>query len=354
MKDCGFPPVSWTVPGRVRFSGGRRSVSHKARSDGGPRPGKPNHDTRIPFTIPDMNRSNRRFTRGRKLQVISLFAASACSGFLAVSASAQTPYPSASGEKLLFESSGAARLVEKVRSKSQGVMMEVFVKPGDTVKKGQLLGHTELDQTKLQLELAKNAYLSKANVESAKNQAEAWTVNREETEEAVRRRKMEPSRLDWASAMEKMYQASYENQLDAETTQQIQYDFWKDQYQKRFFRSPVDGVVAEVLVDVGKPVNFATHLFTIANDGTYSLPVRVPASVADAVSSEETVPVRSADGKAVCNARVDSVTEDPRENGMKVVRLLVKVSDFPAAVRSKLSGMKFDVLMPHADVASIQ
>lgn len=301
-----------------------------------------------------MNRSNRRFTRGRKLQVISLLAASACTVLLAGPASAQTTYQSASGERLLFESSGAAKLVDKVRAKSQGVMMEIFVKPGDSVKKGQLLGHTELDQTKLQLELAKNAYLTKSNVESARNQAEAWTVNREETEEAVRRRKMERTRLEWASAMEKMYQANYENQLDAETTQKIQYDYWKDQYEKRFFRSPVDGVVSEVLVDVGKPVNFGMHLFTIANEGTFSLPVRVPASVADAVSSEDTVPVRSADGKSVCNARVDSVSEDPRESGMKVVRLLVKGSDFPSAIRSKLSGMKFDVLMPHADVAVIR
>lgn len=299
-----------------------------------------------------MNRSNRRFTRGRKLQVISAIAATTL--FFQGFASAQTPYSSASGEKLLFESSAASRLVEKVRAKSPGIMMAVFVKPGDVVRKGQLLGHTELDNTKLQLDLAKHALLSKSNVESAKNQADAWTVNREETEEAVRRRKMESTRLEWASSMEKMYQASYEVQLDAETTQQIQYDYWKDQYDKRFFRSPVDGVVSEVLVDVGKPVNYGSHLFTIANDGTYSLPVQVPASVADAVSSEKSVPVRSADGKSVCDARVDTVTDDPRENGMKIVRLLVKAADLPPAVRPKLGGMKFDVLMPHADVASVQ
>ena len=56
------------------------------------------------------------------------------------------------------------------------------------------------------------------------SQAEAWTVAREETEEAVRRRKMDESRLDWAVAMEKMYHANYERQLDAEKTQQIQYE----------------------------------------------------------------------------------------------------------------------------------
>lgn len=291
----------------------------------------------------------RLFHCGRNLQVVSAIAAIHL--LAPAPASAQS---SASGEKLMFESSPAARLVEKVRAGSPGTMMAVFVKPGDVVRKGQLLGHTELDNTKLQLDLAKHALLSKSNVEAARNQADAWTVNREETEEAVRRRKMENSRLEWASSMEKMYQANYEVQLDAESTQQIQYDYWKDQYEKRFFRSPVEGVVSEVLVDIGKPVSYGTHVFTIANEGTYSLPVRVPASVADAVASEKSVPVRSSLGKSVCDARVDSVADDPRENGMKIVRLLVKAADLPISIRSKLGGMKFDVLLPHADVASVQ
>ena len=34
-------------------------------------------------------------------------------------------------------------------------------------------------------------------------------------------------------------------------------------YEKRFFRAPVDGIVTEVLVEVGKPVTIATHVFTI-------------------------------------------------------------------------------------------
>lgn len=296
----------------------------------------------------------RRFPRGRRSQVVAALAASLLYGLAPGPASAQTTYHSASGEKLLFESSAASRLVEKVRAQSQGVMMAVFVKPGDVVRKGQLLGHSELDNTKLQFDLAKHAWQSKSNVEAAKNQADAWSVNREETEEAVRRRKMEDTRLEWASAMEKMYQANYEVQLDTEATQQIQYDYWKDQYDKRFFRAPVDGVVTEVLVEVGKPANLGAHLFTVANDGTYSLPVRVPAPVAAAAASEKSVPVRSADGKSVGNAQVDSVADDPRESGMKIVRLLVKGADFPAAVRAKLSGMKFEVLMPHADVASAQ
>lgn len=296
-----------------------------------------------------MKGSNHRFHSLRRLFGISPATAIIALGCaFPEGADAQAPYQTQAGEMVVFETAGACRVVEKVRSATQGVMCAVFVKTGDTVKKGQLLGHTELDATKLQLDLARHTMTSKANVDAAQGQAEAWTVTREETEDAVRHRKMEETRLEWAIAMEKMYRANYEQQLDAENTQQIQYDYWKDQYEKRFFRAPVDGVVSEVLVEVGKPVNFATHVFTIRNDNTYAIPVAVPAPLAEAAVPDETLPVRSADGKAVSRARVDSVVDDPREAGRKIVRLLVKAADLPAATRANLMGMKFDVLLPQA------
>jgi biotin carboxyl carrier protein len=258
----------------------------------------------------------------------------------------RTPYQSGDEEMMMFQSAGAIRVMEKVRSACQGVMFSLYVKPGDPVSKGQLLGNAELDATKLQLDLAKHTMEAKANVDAAKGQSDAWTVTREETEEAVRRRKVEESRLDWAVAMERMYRATYEMQLDAENLQQIHYDYWKDQYDKRFFRAPVEGVVTDVLVDVGKPVTFGTHLFTISDDSSYILPVSVPAAIADAAVPNETVPVRAADGKSVSNAVVEGVSDDPRAVGHKIIRLLVKAADFPAAVRVGLKGMKFDVLLP--------
>ncbi len=270
-------------------------------------------------------------------------------GFCLPSAShGQTPYQTKSGEMLLCESAAASRAVEKVRSGTQGVMVAVFVKPGDVVRKGQILGHVELDATKLQLDLAKHTMDSKANVQAAEGQAEAWKVTREETEQAVRRRDAAESRLEWAIAMEKMHRGNYEVQLAAEDTQEIQYEYWKDQYEKRFFRSPLDGTVTETPVEVGKPVTYATHVFTVSNDNTYSLPVTVPAQIAEAAVPNQTVPVRSADGKSVTRAVVDSVIDNPAAAGSKIVKLLIQAADFPASVRPKLKGMKFDVLLPQA------
>lgn len=260
----------------------------------------------------------------------------------------QTPYQTKSGEMLLCESAAASRVVEKVRSGTQGVMVAVFVKPGDVVRKGQILGHVELDATKLQLDLAKRTMESKANVQAAEGQAEAWKVTREETEQAVRRRDAAQSRLEWALAMEKMHRGNYEVQLAVEDTQEIQYEYWKDQYEKRFFRAPLDGTITETPVDVGKQVTYATHVFTVSNENTYSLPVTVPAEIAEAAVPNQTVPVRSADGKSVSRAVVDSVIDNPAAAGSKIVKLLIQAADFPATVRPKLKGMKFDVLLPQA------
>ena len=224
------------------------------------------------------------------------------------------------------------------------------MKVGDPVHKGDILGHTELDSTKLQLDLAKRALDAKANVDAAEGQAEAWTVTREETEEQVGRRKAEKTRLEWALAMEKMYRANYEVQLENENVQQVQYDYWKGQYEKRFFKAPVDGVVSEVVVEVGKNVNFATHVFTISNDSAFAVPVIVPAPLAAVVSPNDKLPVRSADGKSVNHARVDSVIDNPRSTGEKIIKLLIDAADFPATTRANLKGMKFDVLLPQTAV----
>ena len=166
-------------------------------------------------------RLRRRFGTLRRIAAFGLFA------FSVDATHAQTPTPV--GDMLLCESAAASKVVEKIRSSAQGVIVETYVRVGESVKKGQILGHTDLDATKLQLDLAQHTMDAKGNVESAKGQAQAWSVNREETEEAVRRRKEEKSRLDWANAMEAMYKGNFDAQLEIENLQKIQYEYWNDQ-----------------------------------------------------------------------------------------------------------------------------
>ena len=247
---------------------------------------------------------------------------------------------------MLFESAGAARVLEKVRTESEGTVTRIFVKVGDSVVKGQVLGHFELDAAEHKLNLARHVLESRASLDAAQAQADSWTIAREETELQVRKRMSDESRLEWALAMERMYRANFEQKQEDEKAQKLEFDFCEDQFEKRHFRAPVDGVVTEVVAELGKRIGIANHVFTISNENAYSLPLIVPDALATAAVSEEVLPVRAADGKSIGKAKVDSVSDNPRSSGSKILRLLIKAADFPIFTRNQLMGMKFDVLLP--------
>jgi biotin carboxyl carrier protein len=224
--------------------------------------------------------------------------------------------------------------------------MEVFVKAGDPVKKGQILGHTELDATKYQLDLALFAVKHNANVSALEGQADAWKATREEAEEAVHKHKVDKSRLEWATGMEKFYRGNYEVQLEQLEAERIHCEYWQAQYDNRFFRSPMDGVVSEVRLEIGKQVTFGTHVFTVENNDSYVIPVAVPAELASGVATDGNLPIRAASNGYVSRGTVDSINEDPTSPGRKIIKLLVNDKDFPAKIGSTLMGTKFDVLLP--------
>jgi multidrug efflux pump subunit AcrA (membrane-fusion protein) len=249
-------------------------------------------------------------------------------------------------QKIIIESGGATQVAEKVRAKAPGVVVEIFVNVGDEVKKDQILGHTELDATKYQLDLARLALEGRGSIDSALGQADAWTANRQETEDAVRRRKVEKSRLEWATGMEQMYRGAYQAQLDKQKIQRVQYEYWQEQYDNRFFKSPVDGVVTEIKAEIGKKVDYATHLFTVGNEESYVLPVTVPEELAGGAVPGSTLPIRSTTGGYVGRGLVQSIISDPKSPGKKIVKLLLDERDVPASTSANLPGMKFDVLLP--------
>jgi len=263
-------------------------------------------------------------------------------------AAAQSFNSSALSKKLILESGAASQVCEKIRANSQGVVMAVFVKVGDPVKKGQALGHLELANTKYQLDLARQTLENKAALRAFKALADAWTATREETEEAVRKRAASEVRLQWASNMERYHQGNYEAQLEQKKIQRVQYEYWQQQYEARFFRAPVDGVVTEVLVDVGKKVDFGSHGFSVGNDDSYLVRVELPSELAGAVSAGEELPVRSMNGGDVARGIVQDILDNPKTVGGKIIKLLLRRGDFPSGAGSDLAGTKFDVLFPRS------
>ncbi len=249
-------------------------------------------------------------------------------------------------DKIIVESSEASQVREIVRSQTNGIVVAQFVKPGERVKKGQVLGHVEYSNPKYQMELAKLGAESSGPLESARGQAEAWEATRLETEQAVRRRQADKARLEWADAMQRKYQGDYQTQLESQKVRKLQYEFWQDQYDRCFFKSPVDGVVTEVRAPIGTQVTHATHLFTVASENTYLLPLTVPAELAANLAAGSTLPVRSTSDGFVARGIVESLTADPKAPGKMLIRLLLDDREVPFDSSSKVSGSKFDVLLP--------
>jgi biotin carboxyl carrier protein len=277
-----------------------------------------------------------------------LTAACAVSFLFAARVSGEAPILPTADALLRFESGAAARVIEKVRANRPGTVIEVFAKVGDTVKKGQVLGHTELDAVKMSKDMAQATMEAQGNVDEKFWQQKAWTIQREEAEEAVKRRQVPKSRLEWATSMEKMYEAMYRAQLEAEDLQKIQYEFYTQEYDARFFRAPVEGVVSEFLVAPGQGVNFATHVATVKNDAQLSVPVTLPVSLADSAMRAGTLLVRSPNGRAMIRAVVDSMVDDPAAPGeRKIAKLLINEADLPSIPGQKTEGVKFDVFVPN-------
>lgn len=250
--------------------------------------------------------------------------------------------------KVIVESGAASQVSEKVRAAAPGFLMAVLVKTGDTVKKGQVLGHMEIAPTKYQLDLARQTMENKASLRAFKALAEAWTATREETEEAVRRRSASDARLQWASNMERYHQGNYEAQLELKKIQRLNYEYWQQQYEARFFKAPVDGVVTDVLLDIGKKIECGTHVFSVGNEESYIVPVELPAALAATVSAGSGLPVRSVNGGDVARGLVQDILDNPGKAGGKIIRLLLRRSDFSPDGSSDLAGTKFDVLLPQA------
>lgn len=259
---------------------------------------------------------------------------------------AQNPSDIRSDGKVIIESGEATLVTEKVRASAPGTLVAIMVKVGDTVKKGRILGHTELTAAKYQLDLAKYALENTATLKAAEGQADAWQATRIETEQAARKRIVEKSRIDWAIGMEKFYRGNFEAQIENKKIQRVHYKYWQEQYEARFLRAPVDGVVSSILLEPGDKIDYATHVFTISNEHCYLVPISVPAKLIQRILANSILSIRSTQSLEVTRGKVDSIIDDPASPDKKIVRLLVRKVDMPPGANPTASGATFDVLLP--------
>lgn len=164
---------------------------------------------------------------------------------------------------------------EVVRAKRAGTVVALMVKPGDVVSKDQVMGHTELDAAKLNVDTARANLDATGTLDQMFWQYQAFTVAREETEDAVRKHTVAKSRLQYAINMEKWAKSQFEAQQDLKKVQKIQFEYHQNEYDARFFHAPADGVVTAVKVAVGQAVGIGTVVITVSNESAAPVPATV-------------------------------------------------------------------------------
>jgi len=158
----------------------------------------------------------------------------------------------------------AEQVAEVIRAKRAGILVALFVKPGDSVSKNQVLGHTELDAARLSVDTARANLEATGTLNQMFWQHQALVTTREEMEEAVHKRTAPKSRLQFAIAMEQSAKGQYQAQQEVKKVQKINLEHCLKEYESRFIHSPIDGVVSEVKVTLGQAVGIGAPVITVS------------------------------------------------------------------------------------------
>ena len=234
---------------------------------------------------------------------------------------------------------------EVVRARTSGVITNMFITVGQEVKKGQVLGHTYLVDTKYKLDQARLAWENNATLRALEAHADAWSVTREETKAKLRKREVAESRLDWAMHMERFHRSNYEAKLEQQEVNRLHVTYWEKQYEDCFITAPADGVVTTLNKDVGDAVGMAAHVCTIINEESFVVPVPVSAELAKMVSVGSNLPLRTSHDKQLTTGKVESIDRDPNDPKGKVIKVILGPEEVTSSQLPEVAGITFDVLL---------
>ena len=229
--------------------------------------------------------------------------------------------------------------VEKVKAQEAGVLTAIHVEVGESVQKNKVLGTLDDTRQRHAFEVAKLRSANKSMIQLADaevdlRKAELQEVNSNSRSGASQVKKAE-AQLDVSRAKLAMAHQNYQ-------LTQLDFKMAKEQLEKRQFRSPIDGVVIQILKTEGDSVASGAEVFVIANREKVQLGVSLPAAMAKALGVGATIPVRRQGSQLVQLAKIVSIVPDPK--GKKGEQLVNFVVNSPAGLTNPF-GIQYDVLM---------
>ena len=240
--------------------------------------------------------------------------------------------------------------VTELSTREEGVLEKVLVRRGDIVRKGQVVAKLESSLETIALDFAEARAKMKGDVESKQATLEYMQRQRDRITELYEDKAISFNDKDKADTDVRLAETELQVALDNQRLMQIERDRSARRLELRSIRSPVDGVIVEILLVPGESVeDRAREIMVIAEVDPLNVEIILPAqqfgSVQVGTPAEITpllpgVPVRSAD-VAVVDRTIDAASDTFR------VQLQLENKDYAIP-----GGIRCDIVFGSLNAAS--
>ena len=204
----------------------------------------------------------------------------AIGGAAVMGADAQVPAPDLTGLDCMIEPHSVA----DVSTREEGVLEEVLVKRGDIVKKGQVVARLESGLEKIAFEFASARAAMQGEVSASEAKLEYTRRQRQRIGDLYKDQAISFNEQDKAETDVRLAETELQVARDNHALMQIERARAAKQLELRSIRSPVDGVIVDILLVPGESVeDRAREILTIAEVNPLNVEVVLPAELFGAV-----------------------------------------------------------------------
>lgn len=227
-----------------------------------------------------------------------------------------------------------------VAAQAAGRVLSVAVRPGDSVREGQVL--VEIDQANLALQLAQQ----RATADGTRAQLVSSQQQLERTEELARQGLTSPSALEQARSGTAALQANLTALESAVAAAELALS-------NATVRAPIDGIVSERSVEAGQTIGTGTALFTLVNMQDMDFQASASVNSSALVSPGQAVEVTATglDGQTFEGevTRVNPVAA----SGTRTVPIYISVSNDSGRLRGGMFATGLITVVEKADAIAV-
>ena len=232
--------------------------------------------------------------------------------------------------------------VTELSTREEGVLEEVLVRRGDIVRKGQVVAKLESSLEKIALEFAEARAKMKGDVESKQAALDYMLRQRDRITELYKDNAISFNDKDKADTDVRLAETELQVALDNQRLMEIERDRSARRLDLRSIRSPVDGVIVEILLVPGESVeDRAREIMVIAEVDPLNVEIILPAEQFGSVqvgTSAEITPLLAGEAVRFADVSVVDRTIDAASDTFGV-QLQLENKDYaiPGGIRCNIS-----------------